>query len=120
MSTPHGSTLNTDDTASPIRALHSLREPQASCIIAGLSSLIPNWAIERHESCDGFLSVVLHQRASDVAIIINHDQLGIHVDLLVDDDLQASTQPYTTTSDVVQAIALLAGQLQHGRSRHSA
>ncbi len=58
-----------DDTLSPVRALRSLTSAQADQIVAGLSSLAGTWDIERHESCDGQLSLLARHTGHDDTIL---------------------------------------------------
>ena len=97
-----------DDTLSPIRALGSLTPTQADQIVAGLSSLAQAWGIERHESCNGHLSLVIGNTASDATVIVDRDQAGIHVGLLLGDEFHPSQHRYATTGDAVAAIKAIA------------
>ncbi len=55
----HTTPIADDHARSPLRALGSLTSAQADQIVAGLSSLAGTWDIERHESCDGHLSLLV-------------------------------------------------------------
>ena len=108
------------DTASPIRALHSLYETQATSIVTGLGSLAGAWDIERHESCDGYLSLVLTHTACDSAIIVGRDSAGIHVSLMLGDELHATPERHTSTADVVTVLKDLAGKTVIAMQKRSA
>ena len=98
------------EAASPIRALHSLCETQATSIVNGLGSLAGTWEIERHESCDGHLSLVLTHTACDTTIIVGRDSAGIHVSLMLGDELHAIPERHTSTANVIIALKDLAGK----------
>ena len=105
-----------DDTLSPIRALGSLTLAQADQIVAGLSSLAKTWDIERHESCDGHLSLLLAHAERDITIIVDRDSTGIRISIMVGDQIYASRQHNAITGDAVSAIKASAaapvGELQ--------
>ena len=108
-----------DDTLSPVRALNSLTLVQADQIVAGLSSLAQAWDIERHESCDGVLSLVISHTACDATIIVDRDQDGIHVSLLLADQFLTSQHRYATTSHAVAAIKAIAAAPTVEPQRHT-
>lgn len=110
-----------DDTLSPVRALNSLTSAQAGQIVAGLSSLAGTWDIARHEGCDGQLSLLLgHTGHDDTTLVVDHDQNGIHVSLMLGDQIHASEHRYQTTSDAVAAIKAMAASPTLEPRRHSA
>ncbi len=108
------------DTTSPIRALHSLCETQATSIVTGLGSLAGTWAIERHESCDGHLSLVLTHTICDTAIIVGRDAKGIHVSLMLGDELHTTPERHTSTANVVIVLKNLAGKSVVATQKRSA
>lgn len=97
-----------DDTLSPLRALGSLSPVHADQIVAGLSSLAATWNIERHESCDGQLSLLVSHAHRDATIIVDRDHAGIHVSLLLADQFNTSLHRYATTGEAVAAIKAIA------------
>ena len=99
-----------DHTASPLRALHSFTPAQADQIVAGLSSLAAAWTIERHESCDGQLSIVLMRHGCDTTLVVDRDAGGIHVSFLIGDKLQTAFKRHTSIASVVAALKALAGK----------
>ena len=107
------------DTLSPVRALSSLTSGQADQIVAGLSSLAQAWDIERHESCDGYLSLLVGHADRDATIVVDRDQNGIHVSLLIGDQLHTSQHRYATTGDTVAAIKALAATPAVEPQRHT-
>ena len=111
--------IATDDTVSPVRALHSLTVSQADQIIAGLISLTPVWYIERHESCDGYLSLLVAHARHDTTIVVDRDDEGMHVSLLLGDQVQTSRQCFATTSDTVAAIKAKAAAPALKPQRHT-
>lgn len=108
------------DTTSPIRALHSLCETQATSIVTGLGSLAGAWDIERHESCDGHLSLVLTHTICDTVIIVGRDSAGIHASLMLGDELHATPERHTSTANVVTALKGLAGKSVIAMQKRSA
>ncbi len=108
-----------DDTLSPVRALHSLTPAHVDQIVAGLSSLTPVWSIERHESCDGQLSLLVGHAACDATILVDRDQAGINVSLMLGDRLHTSQYRYTTTSDTIGAIKTIAATPAVEPHRHA-
>lgn len=110
-----------DDTLSPVRALNSLTSAQAGRIVAGLSSLAGTWDMDRHESCDGQLSLLLaHTEQDDTTLVVDRDQNGIHVSLMLGDQVHPSEQRYRTTSDTVAAIKAIASSPTLEGQRHTA
>ena len=100
--------IASDHTLSPVRALHSLTAAQTDQIVVGLSSLTPAWHIERHESCDGYLSLLVAHSTHDTTIIVDRDSSGIHVSLLLSDQVHTSQHRFATLSDTVSAIKAMA------------
>ena len=94
-----------DDILSPVRALHSLTPAHVDQIVAGLSSLAPAWSIERHESCDGHLSLLVGHAACDASILIDRDHAGINVSLMLDDKLHTSRHRFAIIGDAIKAMA---------------
>ena len=109
-----------DDTLSPIRALNSLTSAQANQIVAGLSSLAQAWDIERHESCDGHLSLLVSHAASDTTIIFDRDQIGMRVSTMLGDVLQILSGRHDSTAGIVATLKQIAGKNIASGQRHSA
>ena len=110
-----------DHTLSPVRALRSLTSAQADQIVAGLSSFVGTWDIARHEGCDGQLSLLLaHTGHEDTTLVVDHDRHGIHVSLMLGDQVHTSEHRYPTTSDAVTAIKAIAASPTLESRRHSA
>jgi len=110
MRTPTHTTEIHADTTSPIRALHSLCEAQATSIVTGLGSFAGTWDIGRHESCDGHLSLVLTHTICGTTIIVGRDSAGIHVSLMPGDELHTTPERHTNTANVVNVVKDLAGK----------
>lgn len=109
-----------DDALSPVRALGSLTLVQADQIVAGLSSLAHAWDTERHESCDGHLTLLLAHTKRDATIIVDRDHDGMRVSLMVGDQIHASQQRYADTGDAVSAIKAISAVPVGEPQRHSA
>jgi hypothetical protein len=98
------------DTTSPIRALHSLCKTQVASIVTGLGSLAGTWDMEHYESCDGHLSLVLTHTTCDTVIIVGRDSKGIHVSLMLSDELHTIPERHTSIANVVTVLKDLAGK----------
>lgn len=120
MRTPAHTTEIHGDTTSPICALHSLCETQATNIVTGLGSLAGAWDIERHESCDGHLSLMLTHTTCDTTIIVGRDSAGIHVSPMFGDELHATPERHTSTANVIIALKDLAGKSVVATQKRSA
>ena len=108
-----------DDTLSPVRALHSLTPAHVDQIVAGLSSLAPAWSIERHESCDGHLSLLVGHAACDATILVDRDHAGINVSLMLGDKFHTSRHRFAITSDTIGAIKTIAATPSVEPHRHA-
>lgn len=102
--------IATDDTVSPIRALHSLTPAQANQISVGISSLATAWSVERHESCNGHLSVLLTNKDGDVTLLVDSDAGGMRVSAMLGDVLHTTPKRYTSLASVVSTLKALAGK----------
>jgi len=100
----HATPVADDHTLSPLRALGSLTSAQANQIVAGLSSLAGTWGIERHESCDGHLSLLVTHTAHDTTLLVERDTRGIRISLVLGDTVHPGTHQYASTSNAVSAI----------------
>ena len=109
-----------DDSLSPVRALHSLAPAQADQIVASLSSLAAIWGIERHESCDGRLSLVLMHDSEDTTLLVDRDVSGIRVYLMLGDTMHATPERHTSIAGVVAILIDLAGMSDAARQQRSA
>ena len=116
----HPTGIDADHARSPLRAMDSLTSAQADQVVAGLSSLTGTWDIERHESCDGHLSLLLAHTGHDTSIIVDRDQDGINVSLMLGDKIHASEHHRRTISDTVAAIKTVAASPTLELRRHSA
>ena len=108
-----------DDTLSPVRALHSLTPAQVDQIVAGLCSLAGTWSLERHESCDGHLSLLISHTACDAIILVDSDHAGINVSLMLGDRLHTSAYRFVTAGDTVGAIKAMAATPAVEPRRHA-
>ena len=108
------------DSLSPFRALHSLVPVQADQIVASLSSLATSWNIERHESCDGQLSLVLTHNSDDTTLVVGRDVGGIHVHLMHGDVMHATPERHTSIAAVAATLTDLAGKGDAASQQRSA
>ena len=111
---------DTDHTMSPVRALHSLREPQVAEIVAGLGVISSEWSIERHESCDGHLILLLLHRSHDLAITVDRDRSGMIVSVMTGDDLESVSGRCNGTDDALTALRAVLGRIDVSHQRCSA
>lgn len=104
----HATLIADDHARSPLRALGSLTSAQADQVVAGLSSLAGTWDITRHESCDGYLSLLVAHAAHDTTLLVERDTRGIRVSLVLGDQVHPGTHRYSSTSNAVAAIKEMA------------
>ena len=88
------------DDVSPIRAIHSLSETQATGIVAGLRGSGEAWSLERHVTCDGHLYLVFSGE-TDNSLTVDRDASGICVSRMQGDILYTGENRYHTIDDVV-------------------
>ena len=75
------------ETLSPLRALYSLREQHVTVLARTLSQLPGNWSLERHESYDGDLTLMLMpQHQGRANLVVNRGSDGFHLIANQDDD----------------------------------
>ncbi len=75
------------DTFSPLRTLHSLREKHVRILARVLSQLPGTWSLERHESYDGDLTLMLMPQQADRAnLVVSREADGFHLITNQDDD----------------------------------
>ena len=87
MPTPNRRTTPDLDTRSPLRALHSLRENHVTVLAKTMSQLPGTWSLERHESYDGDLTLMLmpdHQERAN--LVVSRESDGFHLIANQDDD----------------------------------
>src|SRR4051812_14710178 len=98
------------DTAlsSPIRALHSLTEAQAWALTLALPGFSGQWKLERQESYDGNLFLVLLPEIDDSGptLAIGRDGTGLHVGVLRQ-DAYAAHGAFGDIDEVIEAIQRL-------------
>jgi hypothetical protein len=77
------------DQLSPIRALYSLR-PGHLGVLSHLVSRIPGaWSLDRHEGCDGDLTVIVSAQDPNSAIfVISRTKEGFHLGLNEQDEYE--------------------------------
>ena len=68
------------DGPSPLRALHSLREKHVRTLARTLTLLPGTWSLERHEGCDGDLTLMLMPHQADRAnLVVSREADGFHL-----------------------------------------
>ena len=68
------------DTLSPLRALHSLREKHVRILARTMSQLPGTWCLERHESYDGDLTLMLMPQQPERAnLVVSRESDGFHL-----------------------------------------
>ena len=73
-------TLPDPDTLSPLRAMHSLREKHVLTLAQALSRLPGTWSLERHESYDGDLTLMLRpQQQEGENLVVSRRADGFHL-----------------------------------------
>ena len=91
------------DNVSPIRAMHSLSETQAISITASLRGFAKSWSVERHECCDGHLSLLLSDNA-DTCLIVDRDASGIRISRMHGDSWHPGERRHNSADEVVEAL----------------
>ena len=87
MPTPNRLTTPDPDMFSPLRALHSLREKHVTVLARTMSQLPGSWSLERHESYDGDLTLMLMPQQADRAnLVVSREADGFHLIANHDDD----------------------------------
>ena len=75
------------DAPSSLRAMHSLREKHVRTLAGALTQLPGIWSLERHEGCDGDLTLMLMPRQADRAnLVVSREADGFHLTANQDDD----------------------------------
>jgi len=68
------------DMLSPLRAMHSLREPHVALLTQTMAGFAGRWTLERHESYDGDLTVLLVPTdPAERAFVISRSAEGFHL-----------------------------------------
>lgn len=77
---------DTAPVSTPIRALHGLRETHAAATETALSLLGCGWSVERHDTYDGHLILMLSPADEDARCFVLHGSAdGIHLDAMGDE-----------------------------------
>lgn len=66
-------------TSSPLRAVHSLREAHVRSLANDLSRLPGTWTLDRHESYDGDLTVMVTLHQGRENLVVSHQRDGFHL-----------------------------------------
>ncbi len=87
MPTSNSFTPMNPDVVSPLRLMHSLREKHARVLVNALSQLPDIWSLERYESYDGDLSLMLTlEHQEDENLFVTRTADGFHLIANHDDD----------------------------------
>jgi hypothetical protein len=110
----NGSTLASDLSISPIRALHSLTSEQASSVAAALSRQPIAWMADEQEGYDGDLTLVLtpSDPHADLSFALWRSPAGFHLATLRDDE-QVSSEIFASLDQVIAELVMSASRLQH-------
>ena len=103
------------------RTLSSLSEAQADLLDAALPSLAGSWCVERHESCEGNLLLLLMPVGGDDAtanLTVDQDAAGLNLGVLRGDEPSFQGR-YDTMEALIPALRRLAS-LEITSMRHSA
>ena len=113
-----------NDDAVLFRTLSSLSEAQASLLEAALPGLAGTWCLERHESCEGSLSLLLMLAGGNdesAHFTIDQDVAGLNLGMLRGDEF-TSCGRYDGMEALIPALrhlaSLEAASMQDAR-RHS-
>lgn len=103
-------TSPTDPGIVLFRTLNSLSEAQVDLIEAALPSLAGSWCVERHESCEGNLLLLLMPVGGDdttASFTVDQDAAGLNLGVLRGDD-PSSQGRYDTMEALIPALRRLA------------
>lgn len=94
--------------SSSSQVMHSLSVIQADRIISGLSGTLKRWTIERQQSCDGKLSVLLTSSIEpDTILIVDRDVAGIQISRMQGDTLTPGECRYDRADEVVNTLKIM-------------
>lgn len=94
------------------RSLSSLSEAQVSAIEAALPSLAGTWSLERHESCEGSLSLLLMPADGDdgaAHFSVDQDAAGLNLGVLRGDALTPYGR-YDSMEELLPTLRYLVGR----------
>jgi hypothetical protein len=104
------------DAFSPVRALHSLREADVDALRQGFAESQEPWSLDRHESYDGDLSVMLTPPGDAAAtLVVSRDEDGFHLAASRGDEYQ-SLGSFGSVTSVVSAVSAQTKQI--GAANH--
>lgn len=103
---PHPNAAN---TASSLRAFQSLSDAEAYEMEIGMASVPGAWEIDRQESYDGHLTLVISSAApsSDLVLAVWRSGSDLQMSTMHGDE-QVATEAFRSTEAVLQAIRSLA------------
>ena len=102
-------TSHIDDGVVLFRTLSSLSEAQVSLLKAALSGLAGTWCLERHESCEGALSLLLMPADGDdeaAHFTVDQDGAGLNLGVLRSDELTSHGR-YHSMEELLPALRQL-------------
>ena len=92
------------DTLTPLRAIHSLREAHVTQLCRMLPGFSSRWSLDRHEGCDGDLTVILMPNgADDVGFALSRSSIGYNLAMTMGDVYQM-LGTFGSLSDVARAV----------------
>lgn len=84
--------------------MHSLREKHVAAVSAVVSEMPAPWSLERHEGCDGDLTLVLMPHDANAAnLVVTRTAGGFHLDADRAHDYQAMGR-FNTLAELVATI----------------
>ncbi len=98
-------TLPDIDMLSPIRAEHSLRETDVAAFRQGFAESQDAWSLDRHESYDGDLTVMLTPPGeAEATLVVSRDEDGFHLAASQGDDYQ-DLGSFESVSSIMSVLA---------------
>ena len=101
-----------DDSSVLFRTLSSLSEAQADALEAAVPTLAGDWSLERHESCEGNLFLLLMPVGGDdlaAHFTIDQDAAGLNLGVLRGDAFTPSGR-YDSIETLITVLRHLAGR----------
>ena len=98
-------TLPDIDMLSPLRAEYSLRDTDVAAFRQGFAETQDAWLLDRHESYDGDLTVMLTPPGeAEATLVVSRDKDGFHLAASQGDDYQ-DLGSFESVSSIVSVLA---------------
>ena len=95
--------VNVSEYLGRIPPLHSLSETEAFIIVDGLYGLAVPWSVERHETDEGRLLIMVMDKA-DRVFVIDRDVAGIQISFMAGETFYPGTARYSAAEAVLREL----------------